>query len=151
MGAQQEFVRLLEAGNVDGIRSAWYRLFPNMPQPETREEAEVGMHLARTQSTAMLNSVRFYSHAWLVERGLPSLLPDDLKPQAEQMHPRIVDLVGVAVMASSEFMKPVAKEVEKAMATAAAEAQHDGVTDSSVIKAVMGEAKDRTLRQMLGR
>ena len=150
MGAREQFIQLLEAGDVEGCRKAWHHAQPRMPQPETAEEAEMVMHLTRSGTSAVSFAARAYSHAWLTERGLPSQLPDDLKPKAEQMHPRVVEMIGVAVMSSSDAMKPVAKEVEKAMVDAVAICQHDGVKDPELVQAVMQDAKDRTLKKLLG-
>lgn len=55
------------------------------------------MHVARTAAQTIPPRLRFYSHRWLCDHGLPSQLPDRLKPSADRMYPRVVRAVGVAV------------------------------------------------------
>ena len=81
------------------LRKLWATLFPQYPQPQTEEHAEIVLHLARTESEAVSTHKRLYSHAWLVERGLPSKLPDILRPRSE--HPERVLGVGLAVKSAS--------------------------------------------------
>jgi hypothetical protein len=150
MAAREEFLDLLRQGDVDGIIRVWRMIAPDQPQPESREAAEAAMHLARTQTEGLEFVYRGVSHMWLTERGLPSMLPDHLRPSLDRVEQRIEARTGVAVMASSEYMKPVAKEVEKAMAAAAGECHGNGTDDPEIIRAQMEQAKSRTLRQMLG-
>ncbi|MGE8143054.1 hypothetical protein ACQKOE_13850 [Novosphingobium sp. NPDC080210] len=144
------FRNLLSAGDVEGLRAFWRNASPHLPQPESREQAEIVMHRARTEAESLPIDKRAYSHRWLCDRGLPSGLPDNLKPRAERIYPRVVEAVGISVNARSEMLKPLAREVERAMADAVEEAYADGRTDAGFIKARMAEVKDRTWRQLMG-
>lgn len=144
------FRNLLQAGDVEGLRAFWRNASPHLPQPETREQAKIVMHRARTEAESLPIDKRAYSHRWLCDRGLPSGLPDELKPRAERIYPRVVEAVGISVNARSEMLKPLAREVERAMADAVEEAYADGRTDPGFIKTRMAEVKDRTWRQLMG-
>ena len=144
------FRALLEAGDVDGLRAAWCKVAPHLPQPETRRHAEIVMHLTRT-GTDMPFKLRAYSHAWLTERALPSHLPDELKPRAERLYPRVVSAVGISVNTKNEFLKPVVNEVCQAMEYAVLEAEGDGkLEDSAHVRLRMSEARERTYRALVG-
>lgn len=144
------FRNLLERGDVEGLRAFWRQSSPHLPQPETREQAEIVMHRARTEAESVPLKKRAYSHRWLCDRGLPSGLPDELKPRAERIYPRVVEAVGISVNARSEMLKPLARQVERAMADAVEEAYADGRTDPGFIKTRMAEVKDRTWRELMG-
>lgn len=144
------FRNLLTSGDVEGLRAFWRNASPHLPQPESREQAEIVMHRARTEAASLPIEKRAYSHRWLCDRGLPSGLPDELKPRAERIYPRVVSAVGISVKASSERLKPLAAIVERAMADAVEEAYADGRTDPAFIKARMAEVKDRTWRSLIG-
>lgn len=144
------FRNLLERGDVEGLRAFWRQASPHLPQPETREQAEIVMHRARTEAESVPLKKRAYSHRWLCDRGLPSGLPDELKPRAERIYPRVVEAVGISVNARSEMLKPLARQVERAMADAVEEAYADGRTDPGFIKTRMAEVKDRTWRELMG-
>lgn len=145
------FRALLEAGDVDALRSAWAEVAPQFPQPKSRAEAEIAMHVART-GMAIAFKKRAYSHAWLTERSLPSQLPDRFKPRAERMYPRVTSTVGISVNARNPFLVPIIGEVQTAMEHAVLEAEADGkLEDSGFVKARMREARERTYRSLLGR
>lgn len=144
------FRQLLEDGDIDGLRSAWAQLFPAMPQPETRHDAEIVMHSARTVASSIPFNKRAYSHCWLVERMLPSQLPDNLKPKAERLYPRVVGGVGISVNMRSEWMKPAALEVRAALEHAVLEAYADGREEPAFIRQRMKEVKHRKVRALFG-
>ncbi len=104
------------------------------------------MHRGRTEAESIHLSKRLYSHAWLVERGLPSGLPDHLRPPAERVHPRIIAAVGIAVKSMSGNRER-AREIEAAMAEAAGDAMTSGITDPKRVSELMWEARDRLLRR----
>jgi hypothetical protein len=145
------FLALLEAGDIAGLQKAWAKISPHLPRPETREAAEIVMHHARTQNRGVTLKARAWSHRWLIERSLPSGLPDELKPKAERMYPVIVDGVGIVVKASNPRLQPLADEVRREMEVAVADAYADGNKDPAFVKARMEEAKSRTYRTLLGR
>jgi hypothetical protein len=145
------FLALLEAGDVDALRDVWAKVAPHLPQPDTREKAEIVMHMARTSSTQVHFRRRAYSHSWLTERSLPSQLPDELKPRAERMYPRIVEGVGIAIKARNPLFQPVADEARKAMEHAVLDAEAEGkLSDGQFVTERMNEARDRTYRSLLG-
>lgn len=109
------------------------------------------MHSARTQTSSITNSARRYSHAWLIERGLPSSLPEELKPRAQQVEQKIASAVGVAVLCQTPEMEPVARQVEKAMSDAVADCYANGDTEPAIVQARMAEARSRTIARLLGR
>lgn len=144
------FRRLLEAGDVDGLVKAWAAVAPHLPRPETREQAEIAMHVARTAAISIEFRHRAWSHRWLTERDLPSHLPDDLKPKAERMYPRIVEGVGISVNVRNPLLKPAAVEVRKAMEVAVEESFADGKKDPAFVTARMQEAREKTWRALMG-
>jgi hypothetical protein len=87
--------------------------------------------------------MRAYSHSWLCERGLPSALPDHLKPKADRLYPRVVEAVGVSVKDLSGRRREYARRLEMAMADAVAEAYADGRREPEFVKARMQEARER--------
>lgn len=139
-----EFRQLLEDGDVDKLWQMWGRIAPHLPQPKTRDEAEITMHMARTAAESIPETKRVYSHKWLTERRLPSQLPG-------KMLPKVVEAVGISVNFRSEFMKPAALEVRGAMEHAVEDCYANGDRDPVVVQAQMQAAKNRTLRALFGR
>ena len=150
MGYREQFRRCLETGDAETAWRLWVHIFPKAPQPKTLSEAEATLHYARTQVNTLPFKGRAYSHAWLTERGMPSGLPDKLKPKAERMYPRIVDAVGVACSASTALMKPIVKIVQGAMSDAVLEAYADKRTDPVYVKQRIMEARARTIKRLMG-
>lgn len=109
------------------------------------------MHRARTEAESVSLKARAYSHRWLVERNLPSGLPDELKPKAERLYPVPAQAVGISVNFRSEWMRPAAVKVRGAMETAVGEAFADGRRDTAFVSARMAEAKDKTIKALFGR
>lgn len=106
------------------------------------------LHRARTTASSIPVHLRLYSHAWLEERGLPSGLPDELRPPMERVFPVIKSAVGVAVKTLSTDPERIerAKAVQHAMAEAGGEAMDSGITDPKRVSKLMWEARDRVLR-----
>lgn len=151
MTASDDFRRCLEEGDVKAARRLWKILQPNLPQPESDFEVEATLHHARTQASSVRFRLRAWSHRWLVDHGLPSGLPDEMKPVADRLYPRIVEGVGVAVLALSEDTRPLAELVEKSMSDAVAECYADSPhPDPVFVKARMTEARRTTLKKLLG-
>lgn len=146
------FRNLLTAGDVEGCRAFWRRHAPHLPQPETREQAEIVMHRARTEAESVPLAARAWSHRWLVERDLPSGLPDHLRPRAEQVCPVRVNAVGISINTRSEWLRPAMTEVREAMERAVLEADAEGrVEDTAFVSKRMAEARGRTMRALFGR
>lgn len=145
------FKRCLEEVDVVGIRKLWAYVSPHLPQPQTDNDALVCIHHARTQTRSISTRLRFYSHRWLLDQGYPSGLPDELKPSAERMYPRVVDGVGISVNSKNPIMKPINNIVRGAMSDAVEEAYADKKTDPVFVRARMNEARDKTVKQLVGR
>ena len=144
-----ELRRYLEAGDVSGVRHLWQHEFPHLPQPQDDEEALVVLHMARTLSDSMTLKLKAYSHRWLLDHGFPSQLPDELKPLAERIYPKVVTAVGLSVNTESELLKPVMAEVQKAMEGAVLEAYGDGKEgDIPHIRKRMKEARERAVKAL---
>lgn len=140
-----EFRQALIDCDVSLARSIWKTAFPSMPQPESDADVLVAIHMARTKAHSLPLKYRAYSHAWLKERGLPSCLPDYLKPKAERIYPRVVDAVGVAVSAPP-CRKPLAKELERRLSDTVFEAYADGIRHPVQVKKRILAARDRFYR-----
>lgn len=138
------FRQLLEDGDVDGIIRHLAASASHLPQPKNREQAEIMMHVARTAADTITLPARRYSDQWLRERGLPSKLPDDLKPT-------IAEAVGISVAFRSSMLKPAALEVRGAMEHAVEDCYANGDTDVATVQAQMQAARDKTMKALFGR
>lgn len=145
-----DFRAALEACDVALVRRMWHHVSPNMPQPRDDEDALQRIHYARTLMDVISFDRRAYSHAWLLERALPSGLPDHLKPRAQRLYPVTVSAVGIAVRGSSAIGRQLAPLIRGVMSAAVSEAYADGRTDPEFVKVRMREAKDRELDRLLG-
>jgi len=121
-----------------------------MPQPKSEAEARAIMHHACTQTPIIAFRSRAYSHRWLLDHGLPSGLPDNLRPAAEREYPKVVDAVGIAVASLSDAMAPAVPIVRGAMESVVLEHYADGVRDPEIIKPRMIEARDKAIKKLLG-
>lgn len=149
MDHSAEFRRCLEQLDIDGMRKLWRHVSPHLPQPGSDAEILTTLHHARTQAESMPLRLRAYSHRWLSERSYPTGLPDRLKQSAERMYPRVVEGVGISVNAKSEFMKPIASLVQRAMSDAVSDAYAEGRSDPGFVRARMNEARASTVRKLL--
>lgn len=145
------FRELLEAGDVEGLRRAWHKVAPQLPQPASYEQAEIAMHMARTASDSVSLKARVYSHRWLCERMLPSKLPNEMLPAADRTEAKIVSAVGVSVNFSSPWMAPAAQEVQQSVSTAVEECYAAGDTDPTVVAEQMRAAREKTMRALFGK
>jgi len=151
MSADAAFRRVLEDGDFRALRRLHNTLLGHLPAPRNDSEAEISLHMARTQADWLNFKARAYSHRWLVERGLPSQLPDHLRPSAEQVVPVIKEAVLVSANTNSELLKPVMPHVQQAMCDAVKEAAADGrLSDSEFVRARMLDAKARKFKELLG-
>lgn len=146
-----EFRSLLAAGDVRGLRAYWAKVSPQLPQLRNDEEAEIAMHMARTSAKSIPLKLRVWSHRWLVERMLPSQLPDALRARAERMYPVVRDAVGISVNFSSALLAPAALEIRSSMEDAVEDAYAEGRTDPGFVTSRMQEARARTTRALFGR
>lgn len=139
--------QILDECDIAGMRRVWAEDFPHLAQPANDAQAEIMMHHARTQSPLLTLKKRAWSHRWLTERYLPSGLPDQLKPAAERLYPRIAPAVGIIVLGEARggTMAPAYRQVRESMEHAVLEAQADGkLEDSAHVTLRMKEARRRT-------
>lgn len=142
----------LETADAHNARELWAKAAPHLPQPKDDEEALKTIHYARTISGAIRDSFRCYSHRWLEERGLPSGLPDRLKPKADRLYPRVAASVGLAVRMRRPEEALAGVEIRKAMEYSVLEADADGrLADSPFVKLRIEEARAKERKALLGR
>ncbi len=141
-----EFLRCLLHIDVAAVRQIWSAVSPGESQPKDDNEALILLHYARTKTQSVPVNMRAYSHRWLCERGIPSGLPDEMKPSAERIHPKIVQAVGVSVKSLSEAGRPLAEAIERAMSDAVEDAYAHGNRNAEFVKARMNEARLRVMR-----
>jgi hypothetical protein len=140
--------RCLEELDVPRAQTFWGHVAPHLPQPQSEAEALACLHRARTEAQSIALGYRLYSHRWLEDRGLPSGLPDELKPKAERRDPRIASAVGIAV--HSPHAEAVT-EIRGAMEDAVLEAEADRkLEDAPHVKARMMEARAKVRKQLFG-
>lgn len=131
-------------------RKLWAEVAPHLDQPKTDHDMLVVLHMARTQSDAIRQEQRFYSHRWLTERGLPSQLPDHLRQSAERMYPVVKSAVGISVNFSSPEMKPAGDYIEGAICDVIENCYADGKEDPAYVKPRMDEAGQIARRRIFG-
>jgi len=143
--------RALEEHDLVTCCKLWEHVAPNLPQaPKSEHEARFVMHYACTLAGNVVLRSRAYSHRWLVDNGYPSGLPDELKPRAERMFPKIMDAVGIACGTASEAMRPLVPYVRGAMEHVVLDHYADGVKDPKIIKPRMLEARRKAIKQLIG-
>lgn len=148
MSVSDDFRRCLEDLDVEGARKIWAEIAPGMPQPESADAALVTLHLARTTAESVPFRLRAYSHRWLTDAGLPSNLPDHLRPEAERVYPKVVPAVGISVTARDPEMEPLARMIESAMSAAVSEVHADGkILDTELVRSRMVQARSRATKE----
>lgn len=147
----EHFRAALEQGDVALLRKVWAHVHPHLPQPKTDAEAEAIMHASRTQARTISFSKRAYSHAWLLERNLPSGLPDELRPRAQRMYPVVAASVGLAV--ASRY-----PEVVRAIGSAQVDVVENAYADNkpykreaAYLKPRIADAGRRAVKKLFGR
>lgn len=149
--ANDQFRDLLESGDFRQLRRVASRLMPHLPPPASDAEAEQVMHIARTGSVMVSFDRRAWSHRWLTERGLPSALPDDLKPKAERLCPIVHEGVGFAYAPTSALLRPAADEIAGDVHAAIRDCYANGDTDPAVVRGRMLEVKEASKRRLFGK
>lgn len=145
-----EFRSLLENMDVAGLRRAWHKIAPGAPQPKSDREVIATAHVARTLTETLGLKLRAYSHRWCLDNGIPSQLPDVLKPTAERMYPRAVESVGISVnfapgLADAEGF------VRGHMEQSVIESYDKKILDTSIIRSRMMDAKLIGMKKAFGR
>jgi vacuolar-type H+-ATPase subunit C/Vma6 len=143
------FLDCLKTLDVGLMRKLWRHLRPNQDQPQGDAETLATLHLARTECRALKANLRMYSHSWLTERALPSLLPDHMRASAMRMYPITARAVGISVNSKASVFKPALLAVRTAMETAVKESFADNDSDD-MMKRHMEEARHRALGKLLG-
>jgi len=147
----EHFHAALESLDIQLLRKMWAHVSPQLPQPKSDEEALQLAHYARTVLASIVFRRRAYSHAWLMERSLPSGLPDGMRPSAQRLYPVTVGSVGIAVRGATELGRAVAPHIRGAMEDAVQEAYTDGHKDEpQVVKGHMMEARRTAIKKLLG-
>lgn len=150
MAAREDFRQALIDGDVRLLRRIWASVFPGHPQPKDAAEAETTLHIARTAAESIPLKLRAYSHRWLLERNLPSQLPDALKPKAEQLCPHIAEGVGIAMNTSKEWLKPALPLVRRAMERTVEDMFANGDRDPGLVKSRIIAARGDEMRRLFG-
>lgn len=110
-----EMRRCLVECDVAGIRRLWHHLSPHLPLPNSVDDTICAIHMARTVTNSIPLKHRAYSHNWLVERGMPSQLPDRLRPRAERLYKKPLEAVGIATLGGAISGDPDRKAISDAV------------------------------------
>lgn len=146
-----EFARCLNELDVKVARKLWLHVFPGLPVPKTDKDMLATLHLARTTSPLADQMKRYYSHRWLLDNGLISMLPDPLRPVAERVYPtKTPPSVGIA-LAGSTWFKPAIPLIRGVMEKSVLETMGDDVSDPVVIKSRFLEAGEKEKTKLFGR
>lgn len=151
MDKTQAYRNALIDGDVEALRRLHAVVTPHLPQPKSFAEAEITMHAARTGAESVPIRLRAYSHRWLEERALPSLLPDHLKPSVDRIYPRVAEAVGISVNFRSAGLKPAATAIRRVMESAVEDAFANGDKDPALVKSLMMEARAKETKALFGR
>lgn len=143
----EELRRCLVDCDIEGIRTLWNYISPNIRVPEDDADVLIQIHMARTATERIPFRFRAYSHKWLTERTIPSFLPDEMKPRAERMYPRIVSAVGVCVATIGNKKNDYHHAVSTALCDVVENFYADGVEDPVLIKAAMKEVHDKLRKE----
>lgn len=139
----EHFRQALEDLDVPLLRKVWAHSNSHLPQPRDDGEALIVAHMARSGSESISFKARAYSHAWLVERGYPSQLPDQLRPRAQQICPVTVPTAALAVYNRT----PVALAIRTSMEHAVLD---EGLKDPAKTKRAILSARAKARKQLLG-
>lgn len=124
--------QILASGDVQALRAR----FPNLTNDR---EALITLHIARTKMDTMPLRLRQYSDAWLKDQGIPSMLPEELRP------PIIADVVGISV--NSKY--PVVQQaISGVMTNAVLDCYANGDTEDEIVKRQMMEARAKERRAL---
>lgn len=148
------FRRCLVELDVNGMRKLHAHVSPHLPSPGDDRLVLATMHRARTQLRTMALKDRAYSHRWLLDHGYPSGLPDELKPRAERLYPRVVAATGFSANFGPKLLKPLKHPVEHAVGEVILDAYGTDKVDKidhAKLRGAMLEKKDETVRKLVGR
>lgn len=153
MTVQDEFRDALATLDVEKAQAIWSRLNPGQPVG-SEEQALASLHMARSAAEFLPLRARAYSHAWLLECGHTSLLPDHLRPKAQRMYPVIAMGIGISVKGrinGGPLQRAALVEIRTSMENAVLEAQSDGkLADAEHVKERMQSARRKTIDKLFG-
>lgn len=144
MSLADDFRQAIEALEVNALRRLWRKVSPHLPQPDDTG-ALVAAHMARTAANSVPLKKRAYSHQWLCDRGLPSQMPDRLRPSAERLYPVVQQVVGISVNSKYEIVR---SSIRGRMEDAVNDCYANGDTNPTIVKAQMMEARKREQRAL---
>jgi hypothetical protein len=131
-----DMLRCIRDLDHETAKALWKQVRPNSTQPENDYQAILMLHYARASLWNMPEHLRLYSHCWLRDEGVPSPLPDKLKPKAERMYPVGFRAVGVASIKTGGEKTAFNYAVQKVMSDAVLEAYADGhINQPHIVKA----------------
>lgn len=133
--------------DIAGMRKLARATLPYLPQPGTDTEALTTMHMARTQMQTIPPRQRYSSHRWLTERGMPSQLPDRLRPSAERMYPKKV--LGVAFAPAGNAGPEACGMITEAVEYAVNDCFANGDTATAIVKPQMMRARLRERKALM--
>lgn len=139
--------RCLNDCDVAAARQLWHLIAPKAPAPKTDYDALCVIHYARTISLTVNLRLKAYSHHWLIDHGLPSGLPEELRNKADRLYPQISDSVGVACKSS---FPEVANAVQSAMNSAVIDCYDEGRREPDYVKPLMTERRMRVKKALHG-
>ena len=146
-----EYRRCIENLDVAGMQKLHAHVSPHLHQSDELGIL-ISLHIARTQAEFVPLRLRAYSHRWCVDNGYPSSLPDHLKASADRLYPEPVKAVGISVNFKSEWLRPAANEIRKAMEDVVNDAHAEKLLDDTAfVKKRMAEARSGTMRKLFGR
>jgi hypothetical protein len=122
------------------LRRLWAHIAPHLPQPASETDTLTAAHIARTAADSLPLRARAYSHRWLTERGLPSRLPDPMKPHAERLYPRVVTSVGISANSKYDVVR---EAIGGAMRDAVLDCYANGDEAPEIVKPRMMEARSK--------
>jgi hypothetical protein len=109
------------------------------------------LHMARSSMKTLTRRQRYYSHRWLLDHNMLSLLPDEERPSAERMYPQVKSSVGISVNSTSSLVSPAVPIIRGAMEHAVLDAYSDGRGDDiPFVKRRMAEARATVVRRLFG-
>lgn len=148
-----EFLRCLNDLDLVAARRLWAVHYPNDDAIRTDFEAAAVLHCARTLNSRVPERKRLYSHNWLLDHGLPSGLPEALKPRAERAEAQYIDSVIIGrVDDPDSFLAPIWRVVQARMERRCAELQADGLMkDPAKLRALLLEARDDEIKRLVAR
>lgn len=145
-----QFRRALADRDIPALMHLSSLFMPVGQQPRDEAEATVFMHVARVTSDWLDVEARSYSHFWLIDHGLPSLLPPHLLPKAERYRPEIAASVGIACGTGKAWLKPALPLIRGAMVKAVEDNAELVETDPDLLRDKIQFARRDEFQRLFG-